>query len=67
MGTQPFVDAIHTAAPMDTQPFVDAIHSNFPDLPVASIELAGEGLDSIALLVSREWIFRFPKHDGVSA
>ena len=56
MGTQPFVDAIHTAAPMDTQPFVDAIHSNFPDLPVASIELAGEGLDSIALLVSREWI-----------
>ena len=52
---------------MDTQPLSDAIHSNFPDLPVASIELAGEGMDSIAVLVNREWIFRFPKHDGVSA
>ena len=29
---------------MDMQPFVDAIHSNSPDLPVASIELAGEGM-----------------------
>ena len=48
-------------------PFIDAIHSNFPDLPVVSVELAGEGMDSIALLVNREWIFRFPKHDGVSA
>ena len=48
-------------------PFIDAIHSNFPDLPIVSVELAGEGMDSIALLVNREWVFRFPKHDGVSA
>ena len=48
-------------------PFVNAISSNFPDLPVASIELAGEGMDNFAFLVNREWVFRFPKFDEVSA
>lgn len=52
---------------MDIQALVDTIDGSFPELAVTSIELAGEGMDSIALLVNREWIFRFPKHDGVSA
>ena len=52
---------------MDIRPFIDALESGIPDLEVASVELADEGMDSIALLVNREWMFRFPKHDGVSA
>ena len=46
---------------MKLQPFIDAIDSGFPDLAVTSIELAGEGMDSLAFLVNGEYVFRFPK------
>lgn len=46
---------------METQLFAEAIASNFPDFQVASIEVAGEGMDNLALDVNGEYIFRFPK------
>ena len=42
-------------------PYRQAIKANFPDLVVASIAPAGEGMDNVAVTVNDEYVFRFPK------
>ncbi len=42
-------------------PYKEAIGECFPDLVVDSINLAGEGMDNLALVVNDEFVFRFPK------
>ena len=42
-------------------PYKEAIGECFPDLVVDSINLAGEGMDNLALAVNDEFVFRFPK------
>ena len=39
----------------------EAIESCFPDLVVASVAPAGEGMDNVAVTVNDEYVFRFPK------
>ena len=46
---------------METQLFADVIASNFPGFQIASIEVAGEGMDNLAFDVNGKYIFRFPK------
>ena len=43
------------------------ITNSFPDLPVSSIEFIGEGMDSRAYVVNKEYVFRFPKRQEVGA
>ncbi len=38
-----------------------ALKINFPELPIQSLEYLSEGWDSVALLLNKELIFRFPK------
>lgn len=45
----------------------DTIEDIFPGLVVDSIDLAGEGMDSLALTVNGEFIFRFPKLEEAAA
>lgn len=42
------------------------IVSNFPNFKIKEINPIGEGMDSQAFLVNKEWIFRFPKRESVS-
>lgn len=43
-----------------------AIKRNFPDFALTSISYLAEGWDSVACLVNKEWVFRFPKRDEVA-
>ena len=45
----------------ELQRYKEAIESCFPDLAVASVTLAGEGMDNVAVTVNDEYVFRFPK------
>lgn len=42
------------------------IVNNFPNFVIEEIRSIGEGMDSQAFLVNKEWIFRFPKRESVS-
>lgn len=41
------------------------IGARFPELPVATMRILGEGWDSTAWLVDAEWVFRFPRREMV--
>jgi aminoglycoside 2''-phosphotransferase len=41
------------------------LQANFPQLVIKNINFAGEGMDSQALLVNDDLIFRFPKREEV--
>ena len=45
------------------------LHTQFPELELASLRLAGEGWDNTAWLVDERWVFRFPRRqialDGI--
>jgi aminoglycoside phosphotransferase (APT) family kinase protein len=41
------------------------IGARFPELPVTTMRLLGEGWDSTAWLVDAEWVFRFPRRETV--
>lgn len=45
---------------------IDLLRAAFPDLPVERYEFAGEGYDSVALLINGERIFRFAKRPDVA-
>ena len=52
---------------IELQSYKDAIETSFPDLVVDSIELAGEGMDNLALTVNGAYVFRFPKAEDAAA
>src|SRR5262245_58206753 len=43
--------------------YLDLIRSRFPDLASAPVEFNGEGLEHDVVIVNRQRVFRFPKHD----
>ena len=43
------------------------IEDSFPGLVVDAIDLAGEGMDNVALTVNGEYVFRFPKLEEAAA
>ena len=45
---------------------IELLQTRFPDLRVEQYEFAGEGYDSVALLVNGEYIFRFAKRPDVA-
>ena len=45
----------------------EAIENGFPGLVVDSIDLAGEGMDNLALVFNDEYVFRFPKLEDAAA
>ena len=47
--------------PGELRRYREAIESCFPDLVVASVAPAGEGMDNVAVTVNDEYVFRFPK------
>jgi aminoglycoside phosphotransferase (APT) family kinase protein len=49
----------------DTREAGTAIEAQFPELSPVSVELLGEGYDSIAVAVNARWVFRFPKREEV--
>ena len=54
-------------SPTERGPYREAIENGFPGLVVDSIDLAGEGMDSLALTVNDEYVFRFPKLEEAAA
>ena len=54
-------------SPTERGPYREAIENGFPGLVVDSIDLAGEGMDSLALTVNNEYVFRFPKLEEAAA
>src|SRR5690606_1942889 len=43
------------------------IRNQFPSIPCTTITPLGEGYDSVAFRVDKEWVFRFPKHTEVAS
>ncbi len=52
--------------PLDAAEAESRLKSLFPELAVASVKAAGEGLGHAAFLVNDEWLFRFAKNRAIS-
>lgn len=50
---------------IDAELVTDVIRESFPVLRQSQAKWIGEGYDSVAFEIGGEWVFRFPKRDGV--